>query len=108
MLFRSGSGSSVDNSGIIAGRTSGIQSTVATMIVNSGTIGSGTVSGGVFTPGGNGFGIQVGSGTIVNSGTVNGAGAAIYSTGALNLTNTGTLVSRSTGRSILPTRARSG
>jgi autotransporter-associated beta strand protein len=64
---------SLTNSGIIVGTVNGVSAAAAVTITNSGTIGSGTISGGAFAAGGSGHGISALGGTITNSGTITGA-----------------------------------
>ena len=98
-VLATGGALNITNAGIIVGNANAIYASGpgAVTITNNagGTIGTGTESGGVFTPGGAGFAIRLAaSGTITNAGTISSSAAAIYqtsTTGTLNLVNTGTI-----------------
>ena len=96
--IRGGSGGlTVNNaaSGIIAGSASGITGANGlTTINNVGRVGTGSVSGGVFTAGGTGIGVDVARAAITNSGTISGALRAVSLNGAglqNTIVNTGTI-----------------
>ena len=94
------------NAGQIVGTSGGVAAGGAIDITNSGTIGSGTLSGaggvsGTFsTTGGTGRGISASSGgSVTNSGLIQGATqAGLYSNGGtLTVGNTGTIATAGTG-----------
>jgi autotransporter-associated beta strand protein len=90
-------GLTLANIGQIVG-SGGVVSVGAAAISNSGTIGSGAISGGVFVRGGTGNGVaSIAGGAITNSGSIDAAAAGIVATGALTLVNTGTIRTSSTG-----------
>ncbi|MDG2535862.1 autotransporter-associated beta strand repeat-containing protein, partial [Sphingomonas sp. HITSZ_GF] len=90
------------NTGIIAGQANGIFASGAATVTNSGTIGTGTVTGTVFTVGNGGAGLSIGSGTVTNNAggliaSGNNAGLSFTGSGAAQLTNASGATIRGSG-----------
>jgi fibronectin-binding autotransporter adhesin len=85
----------LNNSGYVVGTIQGIDATGSgtVSIVNnaSGVIGTGSVAASTYTFGGTGDAIDLTSGSILNSGTIDGANAGIAALNDLTLTNSGTI-----------------
>lgn len=91
-ILTTGGTLALTNVGYVVGATNAINAAGTVSITNSGTIGNGQVTDmGVYTAGGTGYAISTHGGTVINSGTIHGASAGIYSSNGLTLTNTGTI-----------------